>query len=141
VWRFALRNGWGTPYDAMVTKRGQLVTAPLKYNTTYFSAMTATGTAYNFLTPKTGQQFVITGFIVSSDKNVNSTNGAVVPIYEAASETATAASKTILTLDLGKIDREGMMGLNILTSKGVWINATTDDATVNLTILGYYIDS
>jgi len=141
MWRFALRNGWGKPYDAMVTKRGQLVTAPLKYNTTFFNAMTATATAYNFITPKTGQQFVITGYIVSSDKNVNSTNGAVVPIYEATSLTATSASKTILTLDLGKLDGAQVVGLNILTSKGVWINSTTDDATINLTILGYYIDS
>jgi hypothetical protein len=141
MWRFALRNGWGYPYDAMVTKRGQLVTAPLKYNTTYFNAMTATGTAYNFITPKTGEQFVITGYIVSSDKNVNATNGAIVSIYEATSLTATSASKTILTLDLGKLDGAQVVGLNILTSKGVWINSTTDDATINLTILGYYIDS
>jgi hypothetical protein len=139
VWSFILKNGRGKKYSASVTSRGQVVTAPIEYNDTYYNSMSATATAYNFVTPKTNKRFVITGYIVASNKDVSSTTGAEIPIIEASSPSSTTPTKTHLTLELGKLDGRQLTGLNIITTAGVWINASTDDASVNLTLLGYYV--
>ena len=129
----------GTKNKVKVTSLGQLVVAPLEFSEPLFNAIALTATAYNFVEPVAGKRFVITGYIAATDKNVSSTNGAEIAIIESSAIDSTVASKVLLTLDLGKLDSQVITGLNMITSPGVWINASTDDATVNLTILGYYI--
>ena len=138
---FFIRNGRGKRYSAKVSKHGQIITAPLEYNETYYNSMSSISTAYNFIAPKNGKQFVIDGYIIESDKNVSATTGAEIPVIEAASPGSLTPTKTIFTLELGKLAGRNATRLNILTSAGIWINASTDDATVNLTLLGYYINT
>ena len=42
---------------------------------------------------------------------------------------------------LSEKDSRELIGLNWLINEGVWLNAKTSDATVDLTIGGYYIDA
>jgi len=132
---------FGTSTTAGVTSRGQLITAPLKFNEGYFQSMTVANQAFNFIIPQSRQQFVIDGIIFSSDKNVSSTNGAQIIIYESTiSENSLVSSKTLLTLDIGRLDKGNVSSLNFITSPGVWINGRTDDATCNVTLIGYYVE-
>lgn len=131
---------FGTRNSAGVTQRGQLIVSPLKFNTAFFQSMTATDTAYNFVIPKAGQQFVIDGLIFSSAKDVNSTNGAEIKIFETDAVDSISSSKDLLTLDIGRLDRGSISSLNLITNPGVWVNATTDDATTHVTIIGYYVE-
>jgi hypothetical protein len=130
----------GTRNKVRVTPRGQLVVAPIAFNTSIFNSMSTTA-AYNFVEPVAGKQFIITGYLAASNKDVSATTGATVPIIEAGAIDTTTATKTLLILNLGKLDSGGITGLNIITSAGKWINASTDDPTVNLTLLGYYTDT
>jgi len=130
----------GTKNTAQVTPRGQLVVSPIDFNTSTFNALDTTGTAFNFVEPIAGKQFVITGYISASDRSVSANDGAEVPIIESEAIDSTTATKILLTLNLGKLDSQSLTGLNILTTPGKWINASTDDATVNLTLLGYFVD-
>jgi len=130
----------GTGNGVKVTSRGQLITAPLKFNETYFVSMTSPVIAYNFVEPNTRMQFVIDGIIFSSDKNVSSTNGAEIVIYTANSATSNTPIENLFTLDIGRLDKGSVTGLNVITDEGVWINGSTDDATTNLTIIGYYVE-
>lgn len=125
---------------AAVTCRGQLVTAPLGFNKTFYQSLATPSDVYNFISPVAGKQFIIDGIIFSSNKNVSSTNGAVISIYEAASPTSNVPLKTLFTLDIGRLEKGSVTALNVLTSDGVWINGSADDATTNVTILGYYVD-
>jgi len=124
-------------YTARVTKTGELVTAPLKYDETDFKSLTATGTAYNFYGPRIGQQFVISGFVAVSDKNI--TADAVVQIYEASAVDSASVSKTLVQFAITKNSVVAPTPLRILVSEGFWVNAQTDDATINVTMFGYYI--
>ena len=54
---------------ASVTRRGQLVTAPLSYSEFYTNTAIATATAYNLVPPKTGKKFVITDIILAADRD------------------------------------------------------------------------
>jgi hypothetical protein len=132
---------FGTANTVGVTKRGQLITAPLKFNTGYFQSMTSAATAFNFVIPQAGQQFVIDGIIFSSDKNVSSTNGAVIDIYESnIGPDSTTIDKSLLRIDIGRLDKGNVSSLNMITSPSVWINGFTDDATTNVTLIGYYVE-
>ena len=135
-----VKDGYlGTDVGAAVTRRGQLVTAPISFNKSYFQTMTATSTAYNFIKPVSDHQFVIDGLVYSSDKNVSSTNGAVISLFEADPPTSTTPLVEIIRVDLGRLERDSLTGLNMITDPAVWINGVTDDATTNVTLLGYYV--
>jgi hypothetical protein len=126
---------------AGVTERRELIVGPSSYALAYPQTLNATGTAFNHIEPKTNKQFVITGIIASADKNVSSTNGAEVDIFEANGPTSTTATKDILPFSLNKLENVSIqLAAPIITTKGVWINSTTDDATIKVTVLGYYVD-
>ena len=134
-----IMDGKGSKSKAAVTSRGQVVVGPIAFNVAYFNSLALVATPYNYVGPIAGKQFVIDGIIASSNKSVSATDGAEVCIYEA--DAADGASvKELLTLDIGKLDRAVITQLNLSTNTGVWLNAETDDATVNLTIIGYYVD-
>lgn len=122
----------------VLTPSGELVVAPLKNDDSYHQQLDATATAFNFVPPKVGFQFVITGFIAVSDKNI--TADAIVDIYEATSDTETTISKILLKFAMTKNQSIPANSLRILVSEGVWVNAKTDDATIHITLFGYYIN-
>jgi hypothetical protein len=123
---------------ARVTKSGELVVGQLSYDETFYNEMSATGTAYNFFVPKAGKQFIITGFLAVSDKNI--TADAIVEIYEASGDSSTTVDKALPKFAMTKNAVVSPTPLRILVTEGVWVNAKTDDATIHLTMFGYYID-
>ena len=132
-------DGTGTKNKVKVTSRGQMVVAPLAFSEPYFNAMTVDDQVYNFITPINGQQFIITDILASGDKSVSSSTGVEIIIYESASADG-VSTKTLFTLNVNRLENVALIGLNLIISTGVWLNATMDDNNVNLTILGYYVD-
>lgn len=135
-----ISDGSGGGHLARVTHAGELIIVRGNYDSTFNAAMTSINTAYNLVTPKSGFQFIVTGIVLNADKNVSATDGAIAVLYEATSDTTTTASKTLLTLNIGKNTTVPLTGILIQTTKGVYVNAKTDDATVNITLLGYYLE-
>lgn len=131
----------GRGHEARVSHAGELVTIRGNYDTAYFASMTATATAYNLVEPKDQSTFVITALIINADKNVSATDGAVVVLLEGDSTTDTSGTKTLLTLNIGKNETSVITGILINTTRGKYLNVTTDDATVNITLLGYYLEA
>lgn len=123
-----------------ITKNRELVTAPSQYDTATYHAMDADNTAFNFALPLAHKQFVVTGFLAVSDKNV--TADAIIEIYEADSPTTITpinveeGPKFALT----KNSNVSPTPLRFLIASGVYLNAKTTDATIHLTIFGYYIN-
>jgi len=133
-------DGTGTKSKAKVTARGQLVVAPLSFSEPYFNAMTVDDQVYNFTTPKTGLQFVITDIIAAGDKNVTASTGVEIVIYESATASG-VSSKDLFILNINRLGAANLIGLNLITTIGTYLNATMDDNNVNLTILGYYVEA
>lgn len=132
-----IKDGSGQGNTVKVTDTGELVTVRGNYDTPKKLSLTSTGTAYNFFGPNGKKNFIITGLIINADKNV--TSSAVVDIYEATDATSTTIDEPIMTLDITKLTTQVITGVLIKTNFGKFINAKTDDATINLTILGYYL--
>ena len=134
-----IHDGHGQGHDAKITHAGELVVVRGNYDETSTAVMSSTATAYNLALPRDEEAFIITGFIINANKNVSATDGAVIELYEANSVTSTTQTKNLLTLNLLKNASESVTGILIKATHGAYINAETDDATVNITLLGYYL--
>lgn len=124
---------------ADVTELGQLVTAPLAYNETEFKELAADDSAYNFYKPKSGQQFVITLIRAKANRQVSTTVDAEVVIYEASSEGSTTVDKVLHQEAMVRGESIPPLPMNVRVAAGAYVNAKTSDASVYMTIMGYYV--
>ena len=131
--------GEGNETRVKVTKYGQLVTAPLAYSEPVLVEMTTPGQVYNFAEPNAGESIVITDIIVSADKSVSNTTPADVRIYESDGIDSTTVIKGIVAPQLTGSSNQSYIGLNLLVPEGLWINATTTDASILITIMYYRV--
>jgi len=122
---------------AGVTKSGELVVAPLSYDTAQNQTLDSANVAENFFVPSFEKQLVVTGILLNADKSV--TTDVVIDVYEADSTTSTTIDKSIIHIELLKNSQRDITPLHLLVSPGVFVNAKADDANVNITILGYFI--
>ena len=125
---------------AAVTPDGALAVGPVSFNLIQFNELAATSTAYNFYSPKSGKQFVVTAIFAYGDKQVSSSTNATVEVYEASSTTEATVDKIIMQFEIGQNQFHPFTSLNLLVNEGKWINAKTDDDDVHMNILGYYVD-
>lgn len=124
--------------SARVTEFGQLVTSPVSYSTPVNNKLDVIDTAFSFISPSAGQQIVITGLVVNSNRNVG-VNDATIDIYGADSPTSTTILTSILQFQGVKQTTSNLIGLNLLISQGEWVNAKTDDNDIFITIMYYRV--
>lgn len=98
-------------------------------------------TAYNFVGPKTGKIFVITGLTLYANQRVSNTADATVVVYEADSPTTTTSSSDIFNTNMVRGNRIVLNGLFLQVTEGKWVNLKTTDNDVYGTIIGYYTDA
>jgi len=129
----------GGSSEVNVSQIGQLITAPFAYDLVVSKTLDTDNVAVNFYKPRVGFQFVVTGLLITADKNV--TQDCIVDVYPANSETDTVVPSTtgILHIEMLKNGSRDILGLNIVAGEGVYINSKTDDNNVFVTIMGYYI--
>jgi hypothetical protein len=126
--------------SAVVTSSGELVTAALKYSDPVYFALDSAATAFNFFTPHTSKQVIITGFSLKAARTVSASVDAEVILYEADSFTDTSVSKVLYQDAMLRGERSGFSNTNTKVTHGKWVNAKTSDPTVHITVWGYYIN-
>jgi len=132
-------NGTGG-VSAEVTGRGQLITAPIEYSTSYVASAIADNIAVNLVTPKAARKFVITDVILTGTKAIDVNTDAIVTIFETGDLTSATVDATLIQVDVARSSSVALTGLNLITD-GVakHINIKSSDAVVNCTLMGYYI--
>ena len=126
-------------FAAKVTRFGQLIVAPLDYSKPVEHDLDAINTAFNFVTPSQDQNIVITDIVVSADKDVSANTPAIISIFEADAVDSIVPNALIIKPQLLRSENFAISGLNLLISEGKWINATTTDTTIILTIMFYRV--
>jgi hypothetical protein len=132
--KVGISNGGGI--FAKVTNNGELVTGPLEYSEPYYMELGVAAQIYSIVPGKANKRFLITGILLGADRNV--ATDCTINIYEATSAEGTA-DKEILTIDLNKGEHT-FLNINVATQETRWINGTTDDDDVDVTIFGYYVN-
>jgi len=123
-----------------VAGSGHLVVGEHSFNETEFKLLNATaGTAFNYYSPKANKQFIIKGIIAQANKDVSNVATATVIVFEGSSAADTSADKVLLEFGLTRFGVLNAPPLNIIVNTGKFINATTDDTSILMTIMGYYI--
>jgi hypothetical protein len=136
-----IKDGSGTGANASVTRRGELITAPLKYSKPYGASLDVINVPFEIVPGLNGQKFVTTGFFITALKTVSPTTEAAIVLYEANPLDLTTPTRDIVEVALIRGRSFVATGTNIITDVGQTIAATTDDATVNVAVSGYYVSN
>ena len=118
-----------------ISKLGEIFTR-LQFSSAETVSLTADDVVVNIVKPRSREKMIITGLIVNSDRSV--VGEAKVEIYESLTEGG-ASSKDILTFDIPKNSTVVTSPILIETAAGRYINAVSDDSTVNVTLLCYFV--
>jgi hypothetical protein len=133
-------DGTGSRVKTRVTNRGQLVVGAISFSEAKSIVLDAVDTPVNIYGPKTGENFIITDIIIRGNKTISNTVDAVLSIYESTvGPLNSTQSKVILGTVIPRSGDLVLNGLNLEVSEGVWINATTSDVSILITIMGYYV--
>jgi hypothetical protein len=119
-----------------VTSNGELAVNSLTYSEPHYVELGVDDQIYNCVDAKNGKRFIIVGILIGADRNV--TTDCSVHIYESLTVDGTT-DRDILTIDLNKGEHTYMNLINLSTKEARYINATTDDDDVDLTVFGYYV--
>lgn len=125
--------------SALVTEFGQLVVAALDYSMPVERDLDTAGVAVNFIEPRAGHSIVITDVIASANKDVSVTETADIAIFQADAVDQTTPNPGILSPQLLRGGNLPLTGLNFKVPEGKWVNATTTDAIIKLTIAFYRV--
>ena len=119
---------------------GELLISDGPYDLAKFNELATINTAYNFYGPKGREQFVISGFLLYGDKQVNASTNATVIIYEASETDSTTTDRILVQVEVGQNQSIPFPNIRILCNKGTYINAKTDDDDIHMTLFGHYVD-
>jgi hypothetical protein len=123
-----------------VNEAGEILVSDGPYDLVVFNELDLINTAYNFFGPRGVEQFVITGFLMYGDKQVNSSTNATVIIYESSQPDSTTEDRVLVQVEVGQNQSIPFPNIRVLCNKGVYINAKTDDDDIHMTIFGHYVD-
>ena len=96
-------------------------------------------TGYSFIPPISRKKIVITGILLSTDKDVSGAVGSAIEIYESTTGAGTDVATSILQVDLIKQKTLSLIGLNLITSEGTWVMGKMSDDDVKVSIYYYYV--
>ncbi len=119
-----------------VTGNGESVGSAISPNDSQYWEMSSIGTPYVFAPPVAGKRMRLMNVLMYGNKGIG-TNDATVDIYTSIDPTATSGT-TVIQFELPKYASRDLIGLNLELPEGVYLLATTNDATVFLTMMGYY---
>lgn len=123
-----------------VNEAGEILVSDGPYDLVVFNELDLINTGYNFFGPRGLEQFVITGFLIYGDKQVNSSTNATVVIYESSQPDSTTEDRVLVQVEVGQNQSIPFPNIRVLCNKGVYINAKTDDDDIHMTIFGHYVD-
>lgn len=135
AWGFRLLGRFGA---AEVTSNGEVLVRDYKHSEPFIVQLTD-ATATNIITPRSNEQFTLTGFYTSADRSINA-NGDVLDIYEATTAISGAQDKLIFSLDMARQQSSGFATPNTPITESKFLNCDRTSATgiITVTIFGYF---
>jgi hypothetical protein len=134
-----IKDGKGGSYEATVSKYGELITSRFDYSVPVCIDLTVDDQVYNFIEPKADNRIVLTDIMMYADRNVGVNDAAVSIWGSTIGPSSATAAEVYLNAEIPQKTARDLIGLNIITKPGVWVNASTNDNTVFMTLNYYYI--
>ena len=118
-----------------------LVTNPFSNNASSHAFLSTVNGVQNMFKDLIGNKFIIDCIILSGDRNIAANADATLLIYASTSAFSRVQTEQIYLDKVSRGERFGICGLKREVPKGLFVNAETDDSTISLNILGYFIPS
>lgn len=128
----------GDERTADVSGNGELIVRAFDYSDADFQTLNVDNAAFNFFEPISGERFVITGLVVSGNRDIG-VNGAILTIYTADSATSTTPIATVFEIEVPKSTVLPFIVPNVRLEEGVFLNGKSDDSTVRVGMFGYFV--
>jgi hypothetical protein len=126
-------------YEVGVGLDNRLFVGPAEYSEAFNGTLGTDDAVVNIVPAVADCLFVITDIVLKGNKSIDPNTDAVVDVYEANSETNSAALKTIMSVPLERSGRLVLNGVFLGTAVASYVNAKTSDDDVFVTIFGYYV--
>jgi hypothetical protein len=137
---FTLQNGRGTGSVARVNPFGELAVGPPEYDSVSSVTLDVVNTAYNMIDIRSDSYTIITGMVLTANKNV-SANDATISIYSnIIGSTDRTVERQLFSTELASKNALVLLPMRILVEPARWINAETDDDDVFVTMMYYRIN-
>ena len=133
-----LTDGQGNDYAVKVSPVGELIIAPFGVSDSVYHELATAANGYTFYEPLADHVFIITGIVYKADKQVSGTTEADLVIYESSAVDSAVQTKVLFQTVVLQYDSDSILPLNVKVGEGVWLNASTSDDDVHMTIMGYY---
>lgn len=128
-----------TGADSKLSSNGELLVRQFDYSTAAFANCNVDDTAFNLKLPLAGSQFVVTGGLISGNRDIG-VNGSILVVYEASSTSSlTVVNDAIIEVEVPKSTVFPFIVPNVLTDEGSFINAKCDDNSVRISLYGYFV--
>ena len=137
---FYVQDGLGTGALARVSEFGELITGAVEYDSSSSAELTLVNTAFNLVKARGDAYTVITGLLLTANKDVG-VGDARIKVYSSnVSESSREQTELLFTTEMPQKTVLTLLPLRILVEPGLWINAETDDASIFVTMLHYHIN-
>jgi hypothetical protein len=133
--KMLIKDGKGSGNQAGVSTAGELIVRGIGDNQSNNQSLAINGQAYNFFRPLPEQTFVITTIIFSVKANTTLT------IFSAPSATSTVQDTLLFSTTITTATTQAIpfsFGGFLPVGEGEFLNATTSNATSQMTIIGFY---
>lgn len=122
-----------------VTNNGEAVSAVISPNQSQQWEMLVTDQPYVFAPPVSGKSMRLMNILMYANKSVG-VGDASVSIYTSP-DPESLTGTTVMDFELPKYAIRDLIGLNLALPEGIFLLAITNDATVFMTMMGYYADT
>ena len=131
-------NIWGKGIAIGASRNHELFTRPLKYSSLFFQNLNVDNQVFNFVVPRAGQEFVISGLAISGNRDIG-VNGSIVDIYATDSASNATATGGDIGFEVPKSTVLPFIEPNFLIAEGLFINGKCDDNSVRVNLFGYFV--
>lgn len=128
----------GARNEASISSNGETITRPFDYSLFSFQLLDTVDVAFNHYKPKTGFQFVITGVVISGNRDIG-VNGSICSLYTANSATSATAIDTTFEIEVPKSTVLPFVQPNTIIGENVFLNSKCDDNSVRVGVFGYFV--
>lgn len=137
---FHIQNGRGTGSLAKVNAFGELATGAPEYDSSTSVTLGVVNTAYNVVDLRSDSYTVLTGLILTANKNVGA-NDATIQIYTSDEGPDSRTQRDLVfKTELTSKGSLVLLPMRVLVRPALWINAETDDDDVFVTAMYYRIN-
>lgn len=128
----------GTGVNSKIDRFGNFTVSP-PVSASFNATLEVDNTTVNIVPARAGENFCITGFVLTGNKSIDPNTDAVVTLFEAKDGTTGTSERDILIIPVARSASVTVTGIILSGGLARYINGKTTDDDVLVTLFGFYV--